>query len=139
MRTSNDEDCRRSNQGVLFVAGDPPVSESDRASRDGHVKKNCSGTVGESLRPRARSLGGGDEPHDSRKSGLVPDCSNPDAKTSTAGDGSRNYFGTRPLPYGFGLAGDHGLVNIGSAFNDNSICRNARSGSHKNNVANAQL
>jgi hypothetical protein len=32
-----------------------------------------------------------------------------------------------------------GLVNIGSAFNDHAICRNAGSGPHQNDVGNPQL
>ena len=43
-------------------------------------------------------------------------------------------FGTR-----FGLAGDHGLVNIGSALNDSAICGNTGSGPHKHDVANTQF
>ena len=39
----------------------------------------------------------------------------------------------------FGLAGDHGLVNVGSALNDRAVCRNAGSGPDKHDVANAQL
>src|ERR1700746_524817 len=139
MRASNDEDRCRSNHCVCFVACKPPIAESDRCSGDRHIEKDRGGTVGQSLRPRARSLGGGDEPHDSRKSGLVPDCSNPDAKTSTAGDCSRNDFSTRSLWYSLGLARNHGLIKIGGAFNHSAICWNTASGAHKNNIANPQL
>ncbi len=116
-----------------------PVDESDRARHNRHVKKDCGGTVGKSLRARARSLGGGDEPHNSGKGGLVPDCGNADAKTSAAGNCSRNNFRTCPLRHRFGLAGDHGLVNIGRALHNRAICGNAGSGPHKNDIANAQL
>src|SRR6267143_504832 len=76
MRASNDKDRCRSNQGVFSVACKPPVSESNRARCDCHVKKDRGRTVGKSLRARPRSLRSGDEPHDSRESGLVSNCRN---------------------------------------------------------------
>ena len=106
---------------------------------DRDVKKDRGGTVGKSLRARARGLGGGDKPHDSGESGLVPDCGNSDAKTSATGNCSRDNLGTWSLRHRFGLAGNHGLVNIGRALNNHSICRNTASGPNKNDVANAQL
>ena len=45
----------------------------------------------------------------------------------------------RHLRQRFGLAGDHGLVNIGRALNDSAVGRNAGSGPDKNDVADAQL
>ena len=37
-----------------------------------------------------------------------------------------------------GLAGNHRLVNIGSALNDRAICRDAGSGPDEDNVAHVQ-
>ncbi len=124
---------------MFLVARKPPVGKCNRAGNDGDVKKDRGGTVRKSLRARARSLRRGDEPHDSGESGLVPNCRDADAKASATGNCSRNDFGTCPLRYRFGLARDHGLVNIGSALNDSAICGNAGSGPDENDVANAQL
>jgi hypothetical protein len=90
------------------------------------------------LRARAGSLRRGDEPHDPGENGLVPDCRNADAKAPATDNCSRNYFGGCHFRHCFGLAGDHGLVNIGGALNDSAVCRNAGSGPDKNDVANAQ-
>src|SRR5882762_11702380 len=139
MRASNDKDRCRSNQGVFSVTCKPPVGERNRARYDCYVKKDRGRTVGKSLRARPRSLRGDDKPHDSGESGLVSNCRNADAKASATGNRSRNDSGTRHLRYRLGLAGDHGLVNVGRALSDNAIRRNACSWPNKNDVANAQL
>src|SRR5207249_11665251 len=43
------------------------------------------------------------------------------------------------LPICFGLASNHGLVNVGRSLGDSAICRNTGSGPDKNDVANTQL
>ena len=139
MRAGDDEDRCSSNQGVFSVARKPPVGECNCARHDCHIKKDRGRTVGKSLRARAGSLRSGDESHDSGESGLVPDCRNADAKASATGNCSRNDSGTRPLRYRFGLASDHGLVNVSSTLNNRTICRNSGPGPHENDVANAQL
>jgi hypothetical protein len=101
MRASNDEDCCGSNQGVFLVARKPPIGESNRTRGDRDVKKDRGRTVGKCLRARAGRLRGGDEPHDSGKSGLVPDCRNTDAKASAADNGSRNDFGAATFGSGW--------------------------------------
>ncbi len=52
MGAGDDENGCRPDQGMFFVARKPPVGESNCARCDGHVEKDCSGTVGEILRVR---------------------------------------------------------------------------------------
>src|SRR6266851_6397850 len=115
------------------------MGESNRTRHDCHIKKNRGCTVSKSLRARAGSLRRGDEPHDSGEGSLVADCRNADTKATATYDCSRDNCGACPFLFRFGLASDHGYVNIGNALNDSAICRDTGSGPDKNDVANAQL
>ena len=50
----NDQDGCGADQRMLLVAGEPPIGERHRARRDGDVKQDRGGTVGESLRAGGR-------------------------------------------------------------------------------------
>jgi hypothetical protein len=121
------------------LARKPPVSESNCARRDGHVEKDCSGTVGEILRVRPRGLGSGDESHDPGEGGLLPNCRDADAKASATSYRSRDNLTALPLRDRPELACDHRLVKIGEAFDDCAIRRNASSGPDEDNVVDFQL
>jgi hypothetical protein len=70
---------------------------------------------------------------------LLPDCRNADSKASASSDRSRNDLTALCLRDRPGLAGNHGLVNIGGAFDDCAVRRHAGSGSDKDNVPHFQL
>jgi hypothetical protein len=91
------------------------------------------------LGSRPRSLRGSNKPHDPGQSGLLPNGRNADSKASATDDRSRDDGRTRPLRDCPGLAGNHRLVDIGSALDDYAIRRDAGSGPDKNYVAHAQL
>ena len=139
MRAGNDEDRRRSDQGVFPVAREPPISESQCAGHHRHVEEECGGPVGDSLRARTGCLGTGNEPHDAGESGLIPNGGNAHAKASATGNGPGNHLGTHPFRHRPGLAGDHGFIDVRSALHHSPVCRNASARAHENDVADAQF
>lgn len=75
-----------------------------------------------------------DEPHDSGECGLLPDRRHSHAQAAATGNCSRNDSGTCLLRHHFGLAGNHGLVNVSSALDNSAICRSPGSGSDENDI-----
>jgi len=123
---------------VLSFTSQPPIGKRKRARSNCNVEKKCCCAVSQGLSARARSLRGGDQPHDARKFRLLPDSSHAYPEASACGNRSAHYRGAGCLGNRSRFAGDQRLIDLGRALHHNAISRHTRSRANEDHVVYAQ-
>ncbi len=126
------------NDGFVAVAQCRPDDGRDDCGAHGHVEEEGGGPIGQHLGAGLRCLGLGDQPADPGQGGVVSHRGdlNPDGRVG--GHGAGHHLVPDRLGDGAGLAGDHGLVELGFSVDDLPVGGHPSTGAHQHGVSGAE-
>ncbi len=119
-------------------AGQPPADAGDGRNGDDGRHENGADLVHHALDGRLgrlRILHGADN---ARQRRFGSHCAGAGHEHALAVDGAADHFLARAFADGQALAGQHGFVDVGAAFQDHAVHRNAFAGTHLHLVAHPQ-
>ena len=137
VRAGDDEHGGRAHEGLRRLTDDEPDEEGDGTGREGDVEEGRRGPVGERLGARARGLRLRDQAHDARERRLVTGGGDPHPQAATGGHRPGDDLVALRLRHGHRLAGDHRLVDIGRAIDDDAVDGHAGAGPDEHDVVHA--
>ncbi len=120
------------------AAVQPPAHEGEQRQGTDGGHEDIGHLVRQALHRRLGALGRFHQTHDAGEQGLRPDAGGAAAQQAIAVHRGGIDRIARMLGHGQAFAGEHGLVEMGNAFNDNAIHRHPITGSHDEDVAGNQ-